>query len=570
MYAVTQIDRANLKPLPVGKSDWAEFSQTSYTVDKTLLIKELLDDGTAVALFTRPRRFGKTTALRMLKAFFEKTPKDTSFLFKDTKVWAAGERYRAEQGRYPVIYLTFKDIDGETFESAFRQIKMVVARMVGAHADAISALSDSSDVQRLERVRAERGDVADVGAALGLLAEALHLYAQASLATDEDPAHAKPVILIDEYDTPVNKASANGYLKEMTSLVRQFLSGALKDNEHVRMGIMTGVLRVAKEGILSGLNNLKVWTVFDVRYGDCFGFTEREVSEMAAFYGVPEKMTEIKAWYDGYDFGGVEIYNPWSVLNYFDNDCEPRPYWLDTSSNDIIAEIVRDLPHDTVQTLEGLLGEDASAQVKMTRELGPYAQIRDRKETLYALLVSSGYLKCCSPVVDGYCRVAIPNRELSMVFVDEIMSKVSNGMRVGPDDIARSLINSDPKAFCEAVRRFLVESVSFFDGAAEGFYHGLLLGFLAILRNRYRVLSNREAGEGRFDIALVPLVPGFPGVIIEVKAAKTAREGLKRLAAEARRQVDEKVYPAAMASEGVSDVLKLGLAFYKKRVELVA
>jgi len=207
--------------------------------------------------------------------------------------------------------------------------------------------------------------------------------------------------------------------------------------------------------------------------------------------------------------------------------------------------------------------------VKMTQELGPYGKIRERKETLYALLVSTGYLKCCSPIEDGYCRVAIPNRELSQVFVDDIVSKLSSGMRIGPDDIARSLLDSDPVAFRDAIQRFLVESVSYFDGASEGFYHGMTLGFLAVLRNRYRVHSNRESGDGRFDIALTPLVKGFPGVILEVKAAKTASDDLSALACEARRQIDEKRYDAEMRSVGVADILKLGLAFHGKDVVLV-
>jgi len=566
-----KIDRAHLKPVPVGNSGWEDFSQTCYTVDKTLLVKELIDDGTTVALFTRPRRFGKTTALRMLKAFFEKTPKDTSFLFKPFGIWAAGEKYRAEQGRYPVIYLTFKDIDGATFDEAFVHLKMCLARMVGQYRNAVSELDDAEDVARLERVSRELGSVEDCGAALGLLATAIHRHCGKSLAADEDPAHAKPIILIDEYDMPVNRASTNGYLRQMTAFMRQFLSGALKDNEHVRMGIMTGVLRVAKEGILSGLNNLKVWTVFSRRYVEYFGFTASEVEALASFYGVKARMQEIKDWYDGYDFGGREIYNPWSVLCYFDNDCDAKPYWLDTSSNDIIAEIVRDLPHDTAATLEALL-RDGRSLVPMTQELGPYAQIRDRPETLYALLVSSGYLKVVPPadgeeLPEAFAWVTIPNREIAKVFVSDIVNRTRCYTGRGEADaVAQAVIRRDPAAFRDAIRRFLVESASYFDGAAEGFYHGMVLGFLAVLRGSYKVRSNRESGEGRYDIALTPRAKDLPGVIIEIKAAKA--EDLKALAGEARRQIDEKGYDAEMVAEGVTDILKLGLAFSGKKVEI--
>jgi len=556
------------KPLPVGDSDWFEFSQTSYTVDKTLLIKDLIDDRTKVALFTRPQRFGKTTALRMIKAFFERTPKDTSFLFKNFKIWKAGAKYRAEQGKYPVIYLTFKDVGGETVESAFIKLRRVIAALVAEHQDAIPALVASDSRQILERVVEAKGGREDMGASLGLLAEAIHLH------SDPDPAkRVKPVILIDEYDAPVNKASTNGYLKEMTAFMRDFLSGALKDNAHVRMGIMTGVLRVAKEGILSGLNNPDVWTVFDRNYNSRFGFTEDEVEEMARYYGVPEKMAEIRDWYDGYDFAGAEIYNPWSVLKYFKGHCEPRAYWLDTSSNDIITEIVRDLPHDVADTLEQLL-RDGRALVPMTTELGPYAAIRNRPETLYALLVSAGYLKVAPPregeeSSDDMAWVAIPNREIEKVFVSDIISKTRSYAVHGESDaISKAIILRDPQAFRDAIQCFLTESVSYFDSATEGFYHGLTLGFLAILRDRYKVESNRESGGGRFDIALTPLVAGFPGVILEVKRAKNMRQSLKKLAADARRQIDGKSYAVAMNAAGVTDILKIGLAYYRKRVEV--
>jgi len=574
MAKQTIIDLEHLKPLPVGKSDWAEFSQTNYTVDKTLLIKELIDDDTGVALFTRPRRFGKTTALQMLKAFFEKAPKDTSFLFKDKLIWAAGEKYRREQGRYPIIYLTFKDVDGETFENALAMIRPVVARMVGVYRSAISALPDPEDVARLMRVWYEKGSVEDIGLALGLLARAVHLHAQETLAEGEDPLHAKPIILIDEYDAPVNKASVNGYLKEMTVLMRQFLSGALKDNNHVRMGIMTGVLRVAKEGILSGLNNPSVWTVFDGNYNSYFGFTETEVAEMAQYYGVPEKMAEIKEWYDGYNFAGAEMYNPWSVLKYFLGRCVPKPYWLDTSSNDIITEIVRDLPHDTAGTLEDLL-RDGQALVPMTAELGPYSEIRNQPETLYALLVSAGYLKVMKNAAEdelpeGQSLVRIPNREIEKVFVNDIICKARRYTGHGESDaISGAIVRRNPEMFRDAIQRFLTESVSFFDGAAEGFYHGMVLGFLAVLRNRYLVRSNRESGNGRFDIALFPLVAGFPGVIIEVKHAKGEADDLKQLAQEAGDQIESKAYATEMLAQGVTDILKLGLAFRGKQVELV-
>ena len=545
-------DNIERLPPPVGTSDWATFSRDSYCVDKTLLIKELIDSRSRVVLFTRPRRFGKTTMMRMIREFYD----GDASLFADKKIWAAGEEYRREQGAHPVVFLTFKDVEGLCWEDALAKLKAFVASEVSRYRESVAALEDVAERERLERVRLERGDVADLGMSLGLLAKAIDLH-----------LGKRPVILIDEYDQPITKASANGYYDQMVSLMKVFLSGALKDNAHCHLGIMTGVLRVAKEGILSGLNNPAVWTVFDAKFSQYFGFTEEEVETMAKYYGAADKLPEIKQWYDGYDFGGTEIYNPWSVLQYFDHDCKPDAYWLDTSSNDLITEIVRDLPHDMVKTLEALL-RDETPRVAMAKELGPYKSVKDRKDSLYALLVSAGYLKVASALEEGRCRVAIPNHEIAQVFVSDIKAKINNALKVGTGDIVDALLDCDAEALKSAIASFLLESVSYFDAAAEGFFHGLTLGFLAVLRKRFRVLSNVESGEGRFDIALKPLVAGFPAFIIEVKAADGPDDDLKALAREARRQIDDRQYDTTFRAEGLADIVKLGLAYYKNKVEL--
>ena len=403
-------DNIERLPPPVGTSDWATFSRDSYCVDKTLIVKDLIDSRSRVVLFTRPRRFGKTTMLRMLREFYD----GDATLFHDKKIWAAGERYRAEQGQHPVIFLSFKDIKQRTVEAAFERLAAVIGSEVARFAESVeNGWGDESKKRSLRNVMNRAGSRDELSESLGLLSEAVHLH------------HKRlPVILIDEYDQPITTASANGFYDEMCDFMRVFLSGALKDNEYCHLGIMTGVLRVAKEGILSGLNNPAVWTVFDEQYSQYFGFTAEEVETMMAkYYGAEDKLPEIKAWYDGYDFGGREIYNPWSVLQYFARGCKPDAYWLDTSSNDLITEIVRDLPHDMVKTLEALL-RDETPRVPMAKELGPYKFIKDAKESLYALLVSAGYLKVVSPMERGRCSVAIPNREIAQVFVRDIQSKI--------------------------------------------------------------------------------------------------------------------------------------------------
>ncbi len=541
-----------LLPPPVGTSDWATFSRDSYCVDKTLILKDLIDSKSRVVLFTRPRRFGKTTALEMIRAFYE----DESSLFQDKKIWAAGEVYRKEQGTHPVIFLSFKDVKWKTFGESIKFLNALLAPCVGKFAKAVEALELETERDRLLRVMREQGDETDLSLSLGLLSKAVHAFTK-----------RLPVILIDEYDQPITSASTHGYYDEMCTFMRVFLSGALKDNKHCHIGIMTGVLRVAKEGILSGLNNPKVWTVFESEYSQYFGFTEEEVAEMARYYGAEDKLPEIKAWYDGYDFGGTEIYNPWSVLRYFDCHCRPDAYWLDTSSNDLISAIVRDLPHDMVRTLEALL-RDETPRVQMAKELGPYKDVMANKSSLYALLVSAGYLKVASPIEEGMCKVALPNHELSLVFVNDIKAKINAALAVGTSDIVGALLDRDADALRQAIAAFLLESVSYFDAAAEGFFHGLTLGFLAILRKRFRVLSNVESGEGRFDIALKPLVEPFPAFIIEVKAADSATDDLKALARDARAQIDGKKYDATFRAEGITDIEKIGLAYFKDKVEL--
>ena len=549
-------------PPPVGTSEWETFSRDSFCVDKTLMIKEIVDRRTRVALFTRPRRFGKTTAMKMIRAFFEKRldergeKVDTSYLFKDKKIWAEGEEYRRLQGQFPVIWLTFKDHKADSWDRAvFFLIEDIGAEVARHMASGFDELPDAKKRDMLRRVAAREASVDEVALSLGILAEAVHAHWK-----------VKPIILIDEYDQPISSASTFGYYDRMCAFMRTFLSSALKDNAHVEMGLMTGVLRVAKEGILSGLNNPDVYTVFTPAFSEYFGFTEDEVRGMAEYYGVPEKMDEIQSWYDGYDFAGTEIYNPWSVLNYFKQNCRAAPYWLDTSSNDLITEIVATYPHDTCKVIAQLLRGER-VYVPMAPELGPYALVKDNPDTLYALLVSAGYLKVTSEVELGCCAVKIPNHEIRQVFERDILTKLRRNVPE-MDDITRALLTCDPAALKVAIGRFLVESVSYFDSAAEGFYHGLTLGFLAILRGRFRVTSNGESGDGRFDLMLRPYLPGFAGFVIEVKAADSDADDLKALAAAALRQIDEKDYPAALRAEGVGDIVKIGLAYRRKRVEL--
>ena len=556
--------RRRLLPLPVGKSDWEYVASKNYCVDKTLLIRDLLRSDAGVALFTRPRRFGKTTAMQMLKCFFEKrgaNEPDVRPLFESRAIARCedADEWMAEQGKAPVIYLTFKDHKALTWESAQYMLRSSIGEEFARHKVAAQSLEEE-ERNLFMAIKSRKCATETLAEGLGLLAKALYLH------------HGeKPYVLIDEYDTPVTTASTRGYYEEMVNFMRIFLSGAMKDNAHVKMGVMTGVLRVAKEGMLSGLNNLKVYTVFDKPFSEYFGFTPEEVEEMARYYGREDKLPEIRSWYDGYVFGGREMYNPWSVLYYFDAGCEAKAYWLDTSSNDIIAEMVEQLPFDIADTLLSLLKKEKRT-VPMTAELGPYQDIRKKSSSIYALLVSAGYLKPASDISSGMCQVEIPNKEVMQVYLTDICEKVTtqSGEAESLMDVRTAFFNRDPAAFREHVERFLLESASYFDTTAESFYHGLVLGMLSFMRDVYVITSNRESGYGRFDIMLKPRAeyPAFPAVVIEVKAAKAESDDLDALAAEARRQIDEKNYAASLVAEGITDIMKFGIAFFNKRAAL--
>ncbi len=559
--------KAKRIPLPIGNSDWAAVTDGYWSADKTQLISGLLDKKATVALFTRPRRFGKTFALEMLKTFFEKTEKSNAALFKGTKVWCDAA-HRAEQGKYPVLHITLKDAKGSDWEETRDMIVDAVRDEYDRH-QAVFFDKECIETARVfhRQLCLEQTTPRNFQRAIGILAAALHAH-----------YGEKPVILIDEYDSPINWAATRGFGEEALQFFRNFLSSALKDGKHCRLGVMTGILRVAKEGVLSGLNNPKVYSVFDSDFSDCFGFTEDEVRELLTTYGHPEKMNEARAWYDGYRFGGYEIYNPWSLLNYVDDGFTPQPYWLDTSSNDLVADAMSRMSSDMRDALADFF-EKKEAEVPCSKELGRYGQIQNNPQIIWSLLVHTGYLKVLSgPDANKRALLAFPNRELVSVFRDDILDPITCTPTAGSDlqGILSSLTNGNGELFRKSVERFLVSSASYFDTAKEDFFHGLILGLLAIGRDYFEIHSNREEGDGRPDILMKPL-PGvpLPGVVLEFKSPKIpSRTSKKRLesllaaaAKKARKQIDDKRYAAEMETAGIT-VLKYGIGFHGKHVAL--
>ena len=558
---------AKLPALPIGNSDWAHVVANDWHADKTQLISGLLDKDATVALFTRPRRFGKTFALNMLQTFFEKTEKSNVHLFKGTKVWRNPE-HRAEQGKYPVIFITLKDAKGSDWAETREMIADAVRDEYDRHRDVFLSAGCLATARKFHHQLCEEVVIPrNLQRALGILAAALHVH-----------YGEKPVILIDEYDSPINYAATHGFGEECLQFFRNFLSGAMKDGKHCRLGVMSGILRVAKEGVLSGLNNPKVYSVFDEAFSDCFGFTEDEVRGMLATFGHPEKFAEAKDWYDGYLFGGREIYNPWSLLNYVDDGFKPQPYWTSTSSNDLVTDAISRMTPRCREELADMF-EKGKRRVSCSKELGPYGLIQNNPEIIWSLLVHTGYLKPLSvPDENSKAELAFPNRELRRVFRDDILLPIKCDPTAGDDlrDMLDSLTSGDDVEFRKSVEAFLVSSASYFDTAKEDFFHGLLLGLLAIGRDYFEIKSNREGGDGRPDILMKPR-PGvtLPGVVLELKSPTIpARASQKRIdtllksaAKEARRQIDEKRYAAEMEAEGIA-VLKYGIGFHGKHVVL--
>ena len=381
-----------------------------------------------------------------------------------------------------------------------------------------------------------------------------------------------PVIIIDEYDTPIQEGYAKDFYDEIIGFMRNFFSGAFKDNKNLSYGFLTGILRIAQESIFSGLNNLTVNSVMDEDYDQYFGFTENEVDKMLDYYGVSNKKEELKGWYDGYLFGDEEIYNPWSVINYIAKGCTPQAYWVNTGKNEILEDVLKIATDDITQKLYSLLqGESVIARIDQNVV---YRSLSEDPANIYSLLLVAGYLKTTKKELqaDGsyLCEVSIPNREIAAVYKGEILShllQIGAITRTTANKIAESLYVNDYKKLQKAIAEYMDRSISFYDAGAEGFYHGLTLGLIALMDNQYKIKSNRESGDGRYDISLIPRENGYPGIIMELKWKKALdEEALDKLAAEALGQIDKMRYDAEMKEDGVQDILKFGIAFSGKKV----
>lgn len=552
-------NRPSGRSLPIGISDYRLASSEYYYIDKTMLIKDFIDERPMVSLFTRPRRFGKTLNMDMLRTFFEKTEEDTSVYFRDKKIWACGKKYRDYQGKYPVIFITFKDVKKDTWEETFSHIVQIITIEYKRHSE-LQTSTRIQDGNYYEQIVKGTFDKSLFDSSLYMLSKMLHEHYGMA-----------PIIIIDEYDTPIQQGYMKGFYDDIILFMRDLFSGCLKDNRHLSYGFLTGILCVAKESIFSGLNNLIINSVLDNKYSEFFGFTSDEVKEMANYYNAGEKYEEICEWYDGYRFGTTEIFNPWSVINYFRNDCQPGAYWQSTGSNEIIGEILTEADPDIYGKLQSLLqGEIVPAYI----DTGViYPQVRSNPSSVFSFLLVAGYLKAVSSEMsfsgDFMCKVALPNKEISYVYRKEILRKLSDMIpQSSVISIQEAIYSGNAEDLKQRLQELLLQSASCYDTAGENFYHGFFLGLCAVLE-QYRRSSNKESGYGRYDIQLMPRVTNLPGIIIELKAVRDCtEEELKDLAQKALRQIKDKKYDTELKAAGITDIIRYGVAFSGKNVEI--
>ena len=545
---------AKNKSLPIGVSDFKLATTGYYYVDKTLMIRDFLDKKPMVSLFTRPRRFGKTLNMDMLRVFFEKTNEDTSVYFKDKQIWQCGDYYTKHQGQYPVIFLTVKDVKSMTWEETFQKIRRLISLEFIRHNELeTSSVLTAYEKEQYHLLAKDSGDEVDCQMGLQLLSLLLHKH-----------YGRECIIIIDEYDTPIQQGHTCNFYPEIVNFMRNFFSGGLKDNPHLAFGFLTGILRVAKESIFSGMNNLKTYSILDDGYSSYFGFTEKEVKDMLRYYGKDDKYNELSEWYDGYRFGNTEIFNPWSVINYISDNCFPKAFWQSTGSNEIIGEIIQAATPEITKDLYKLLcGEKIAAYI----DTGViYPEVQNNPYSIYSFLLVAGYLKVANiyPQSDGnfMCDVAIPNKEITFVYEKEVLNRTNqNSLAIS---ISQAIFSKDTQKLQALLEDFMVKSISSIDGANEGFYHGMMLGLCAILGNRYKIRSNRESGLGRFDIQLMPLTKGMPGFIFEFKHTKDEHTDLSALADSALQQIEAKKYDTELRDNGVNSIISIGIAFRGK------
>ena len=547
-------------PLPVGVDSFEKMIRNHYYyIDKTLYIKELLDRKGEVNLFTRPRRFGKTLNMSMLRYFFEKGDYDNAELFQGLKIMDAGEEYLSHMGQYPVISISLKSMKQYSYELSYDMLRNIVREEYKRHWELVrdSGKLVGEDLTRFERILNLKGAESDYADALRFLSECLYTC-----------TGRRSIILIDEYDVPLESAYFGGFYDRMVSLIRSLFESALKTNDFLEFSVVTGCLRISKESIFTGLNNLNIISIMDDSYAEHFGFTQEEVDSMLSFYHLESKRDCVKEWYDGYQFGDTEVYNPWSVIIYVDScyknsDALFKPFWSNTSSNSIVRTLVEKADLSVRQEIESLIA--GQTIIKPVHEDITYEDMDSTQNHLWNFLFFTGYLKKIREEQEDemiHMEMAIPNSEVRYIYKNAVLrwfEKKTEEKELTP--LYESLLAGDTERMAQILSENLMETISFYD-YQESYYHGFLTGMLKHIGN-YIVQSNRESGCGRPDILVrYPSVRG-KAIIIEIKVSKTY-QGLKEKCDEALRQIEEKKYEEGLRQEGYQDIMKYGVAFYRK------
>lgn len=559
------------KRLPVGLDDFRKIRENQfYYVDKTKLIEQLLQNWGEVNLFTRPRRFGKTLNMSMLKCFFEIGTDVT--LFDNLYISERKELCEKYMGKYPVIFLSLKDIDGLSYEEA----ESAFVQLIGREAARSSFLRESTKLSDIEKKQYDAFSVIKNGKYWmdkGFLVSSLRVLSQLLCRF----YGRKTLILIDEYDVPLDKAFQHGYYPQMVSLIRGIFGQALKTNEFLQFAVLTGCLRISKESIFTGLNNFKVYAADDVRYEEAFGFTNEEVEKLLTDYRLQNHFWEVKEWYDGYRFGNADIYCPWDVINYVDdlsgNDkAQPKAYWINSSGNDLVKRLIEKADTTTRDEIEQLIAGNA-VEKRIRLDL-TYDEIDQRIENMWSVLFTTGYLTQTGSETNGRYRLVIPNKEVREVFILQIrewFEQVIANDRASTEKINRGFLEGKTEDIQQELTMFLGETISILDTRVrneekEIFYHGILLG---ILKNNsgWAVKSNRESGNGFADILIKPKNPDT-GIILELKYAHSIND-LDQACERALKQIKDRGYDQELREDGRNDILAYGIAFWKKRCRVV-
>ena len=541
-----------MKKLPIGLSDFKELIEENYYYfDKTNLIDEVIKDGSKVKLFARPRRFGKTLNMSMLKYFFDiKEAEENRKLFKDLYIEKT-ENFK-EQGQYPVVFLSLKDLKARTWEEMERGIKNLLQEVFSEHKYLIKEL-DEFDLSILKKIINKEVELEGLKSSLKFLTKILY-----------EKYNKKVVVLIDEYDAPLVSAYHNKYYEKAKDFFKTFYSSVLKDNPYLQMGVMTGIIRVIKAGIFSDLNNLNTYTILSDFYLNCYGLTEEEVKKSLIDYNLEYEMGDVKDWYDGYRFGKSEVYNPWSILNFL-HAKELRAYWVDTSGNDLINDVLKIVRKDIVRDLKKLFdGKGLKQNLSGTSDLSRLLS----EEEIWELMLFSGYLTVEEKIDEDYYILRLPNKEVRRLFKRTFIEKYfGRGNKLSY--LMEALIENRIDEYEEKLQEILLTSVSYNDTKKgnEAFYHGLIMGMGLYLEGEYITKSNIESGLGRYDFLIEPKNKSKRAFIMEFKSTDSV-EKLEEISKEALKQIEDKKYDVSLKQNGIKEITHIGIAFYGKQIKI--